>query len=65
MPTPMTDAAHEWLKEAYKVRTSDFVVEWAGEKVSDIKRALKATYARARITDVKAPAHVIRHTAGA
>lgn len=65
MPIPMTDAAHDWLKRGHEMRTRNYVIEWAGGKVSDIKRALKATYARAKIEDVKAPAHVIRHTAGA
>lgn len=64
-PVPMTAAAREWLTEARQSAQSDFVVEWAGEQVKSVKRALRRAYERAGVENIDAPAHVLRHTAGA
>ena len=64
-PVPMTDACYKWLLHAYEASESPWVVEWAGHQVKDIKKGLKSAYERAGLADVKAPAHTIRHTAGA
>lgn len=63
-PIPMTESAHKWLAAAYERRESGFVVEWAGEQVKDIRRALRAAYERVGLGHIKRPAHVLRHTAG-
>lgn len=65
MPIPMTDDVYEWLTSAKQDALSPWLVEWAGENVKDVKRALKSSYLRAGIENVGAPAHVLRHTAGA
>lgn len=64
-PIPMTDACRTWLLQAREKATCDFVVEWRGGPVKDVKKALGAAYKAAGVTGVSAPAHVVRHTAGA
>lgn len=64
-PIPMTPDLRAALEAAAGARTGDAVIEWAGAPVKSIRRALAAAYARAGIEDVAAPAHVLRHTAGA
>lgn len=58
---PMNKTARDALIEAQKAALSDFVVEWAGGKVNDVKRGVKRTADRAGLKDVSA--HVLRHTA--
>lgn len=62
---PMTETLFTALRDARNNAISPYVVEWAGEQIKDIKRALKAAYERAGIKNIEAPAHVLRHTAGA
>lgn len=57
---PMTAPAREALETAYKERTSDFVIEWAGRPLKSIKRAFRAACAAARLSGVTP--HVLRHT---
>ena len=64
-PLPMTPDCKAALSVAESAATSAYVIEWAGKPVKDIRRALRRVYERAGLTDVKAPAHVLRHTAGA
>lgn len=64
-PAPMTAAARQWLTAARDIAQSDFVIEWAGRPVKSVKRALKRAYDRAGVENIDAPAHVLRHTAGA
>ena len=64
MPLPMTEAAYGWLCQAREIAQMPWVCEWGGDRVANNKRALKTIYKRAGI-DVAAPAHVLRHTAGA
>ena len=63
-PIPMTQAAKTALQNAYQVSTCPWVIEHGGDQVKDVKRGLRAAYERAEI-ETTAPAHVIRHTAGA
>ena len=63
-PIPMTQAAKAALQNAYQASTSPWVIEYGGDQVKDVKRGLRAAYERAKI-ETSAPAHVIRHTAGA
>lgn len=62
---PMTQTLFAALQDAHNNAISPYVIEWAGEQIKDIKRALRAAYARAGIKKIDAPAHVLRHTAGA
>lgn len=61
----MTNSVFLALKDAHENALSDWVIEWAGGPVSDIRKALRRAYVRAGLADVSAPAHVIRRTAGA
>ncbi len=65
MPVPMTAAAREWLEEARPIAATPWLIEWGGAPVKNVKTGLKAAYRRAGIADINAPAHVLRHTAGA
>jgi integrase len=58
---PINDRAAEALLEARAGALSDYVIEYAGGPIKDIKKALQSASARAK---VKASAHVFRHTAG-
>lgn len=62
---PMTDRLFEVLSSAREVAISAYVIEWAGEPIKDIKKALRTAYTAAGLSGVQAPAHVLRHTAGA
>lgn len=62
---PMTNAVFAALADARENALSAHVVEWAGAGVADIRKALSRAYARAGLADVSAPAHTLRHTAGA
>lgn len=62
---PMTDKVYNILKEADEIGLGDYVIEWGGEQIKDVKKALKQAYKRAKIESITAPAHVLRHTAGA
>lgn len=57
---PMTNTLREVLKEAHEVRTSDYVIGWAGEPIKDIKNAFNKAVKRAGIEH--ATIHDIRHT---
>lgn len=57
---PINDQLHEALVEAKKSRISEFVIEYAGDDIDDIKTGLKLTGERAGI---KATAHMFRHSA--
>lgn len=58
---PMNRTARAALTEAHQGALSDYVIEWAGDRVKSIKRAFNATVARAGLEDVTA--HTLRHTA--
>lgn len=58
---PMTKRLYDALKAAYELRTSDYVIEYAGEPVRSVKSAFRRQVARAKLKDVSP--HVLRHTA--
>jgi integrase len=58
---PIADRLRTALLEAQKARTSDFVVEWAGQPVRSIARAFREACHRAGLADVSP--HVLRHSA--
>jgi integrase len=58
---PITDATMEWLDDAYQRRTTDWVIEWNGERVRYIRRSFTKTASRAGLSDVTP--HDLRHTA--
>ncbi len=58
---PMTPEVRIALEEAYKGRTSNYVIEYGGEKVASIKKGVGEAARRAKLDGVSA--HVLRHTA--
>lgn len=58
---PMNETARQALEEAHRARTTDFVVEYGGEKVSSIKKGFQRAAKRAGLEGVTP--HVLRHTA--
>lgn len=58
---PINSVALTMLQSAYQLRTGDYVVEWRGKPVSDIKHAFRDACARAEIADCTP--HILRHTA--
>jgi integrase len=57
---PMSQALHDALLEAHSAALSPFVIEWAGGKVTSVKKGVAAAARRARVTCTP---HVLRHTA--
>lgn len=57
---PMTSRCRAALDLAYRDRTSEHVIEWAGQPLKSTKRAFREVCARAGLTDVTP--HVLRHT---
>lgn len=62
---PMTNALVPVLRDVHANALTDWVIEWAGGPVKDIRKALSRTYERAGLGDVPAPAHTLRRTSGA
>ncbi|WP_232517486.1 site-specific integrase [Acetobacter pomorum] len=58
---PINDTLYEALKEAYELRETEFVVEWAGDQVSSIKTGFRAAAKRADLSGITP--HTLRHTA--
>lgn len=58
---PIADRLRTALLEAREGRTSDYVVEWAGQPVLSIARSFRAAVSRAKLKDVSP--HVLRHSA--
>lgn len=56
----MTAELKSVLLDAYKVRSSDFVIEYAGRRAGDVKKSLKTVANRAGFHWVSA--HVFKHT---
>lgn len=59
---PMTDNCYVALSEARPAAISEYVIEYAGERVLSVKRAFKAAVARAGLSPEISP-HVLRHSA--
>lgn len=51
----------ESLRAAHAIRTSDYVIEWAGERVQNVKHGFSEACQRAGLSDVTP--HTLRHTA--
>lgn len=58
---PINDGLLEALKEAHSLRETEWVIEWAGDRVASVKRGFKAATIRAGLEDVTP--HTLRHTA--
>ena len=58
---PMTRHARRVLAWAYNLRTTAYVIEYAGRKVGSVKKGFASSCERAGLTDVSP--HVLRHTA--
>lgn len=56
---PMNDRARDALKEAYRGRLSDHVIEYGGKPVGSVKKGLQRLSAK---TGIKFSAHTLRHT---
>jgi integrase len=52
------------LSEAREIALSPYVIEFNGKPVKSVRKGLRNAYARAGISDIKQPAHIIRKTAG-
>ena len=58
---PINDALRPLLTDASQAATSQYVIEWHGERVSSVKTGVAAAARRARVIGVTP--HVLRHTA--
>lgn len=58
---PMNEAAEEALREAYKARLSDHVIEFGGKGITTLSKGFYATMKRAGLE--KVTPNVLRHTA--
>lgn len=58
---PLNQRAQVALREARRAALSDFVIEYAGEPIASIKKAIRAAAIR---SGVPCSPHVFRHTAG-
>ena len=58
---PMTDKARRALEQAVKARTSEYVIEYGGQKIGRIVKAFRRTAERAGMP--WCTPHVLRHTA--
>lgn len=57
---PMTEAARAALEQAKEAATTEWVIEYGGEKVASVKKAFQRAAKRA---GVEASPHVLRHSA--
>lgn len=57
---PMNETAYAALAEAKKAALSRYVIEWAGERVGSVKKAIAEA---ARRAGLKVSPHVLRHSA--
>ena len=58
---PMNAMLLSVLEEAFQLRQTDYVIEWDGSQILDVKKAFQRTVSRAGLRDVTP--HVLRHTA--
>lgn len=58
---PMNSSAEAALEEAYKARLTDYVIEFNGKRVKDIKKAFGRTVQRSGLEKHVNP-HMLRHT---
>ncbi|WP_088347743.1 MULTISPECIES: site-specific integrase [Rhodomicrobium] len=60
---PMNDTARAALLEAKAGGVSEFVIEWAGGPVGNVKRGVSTAFVKSRLKVKGDGAHVLRHTA--
>jgi integrase len=60
---PMNGMARAALLEAKAGATSRYVIEWAGDRVADVKRGVATAFRRAGLKQKGDGAHTIRHSA--
>lgn len=60
---PISDDLYPYLVEALHMRTTDWVIEWHGKRVKDVKHGIKNAYKRAGMAHLGSKKHVLRHTA--
>lgn len=58
---PMSSTLRAFLEEAYEARQSEYVVEYAGDRLKNIRKSFENAVTRAGLDDVHI--HDIRHTA--
>ena len=58
----MTEAVRDALLHAKEHAMSDYVIEWNGSHVKDVKKAVKKVFVRAGFTRRFMGAHALRHT---
>jgi len=58
---PINNSLGQALHESYRFAMRDYVIEWNGQRVFNIRQGLHKVAARAGIRDVSP--HVFRHTA--
>jgi integrase len=57
----MGEELRAWLLEAYEARSSDYVIEWAGDRVKNIRKGFDTACTLAKLRNVTP--HTLRHTA--
>lgn len=57
---PINPILRQYLKSAYRARTSDYVIDFGGRKITSIRKGFGETALRAGVT---ASPHILRHTA--
>ena len=60
VPVPINDTLYAALKDALELAQTDYVVEYGGQRVMDVKKGFAAACVRAGIKDVTP--HTLRHT---
>ncbi len=60
---PMNDTARAALQEAKAGAISDYVIEWAGGRIKNIRRAISTALVKAGLKIPQDGAHLLRHTA--
>jgi integrase len=60
---PMNSTARAALLEAKAGGVSDYVVEWGGRRVRDVKKGIATAFLKAGLKERGDGAHVLRHTA--
>ena len=60
---PINDQLKPLLEVAYRVRTTDWVIEHNGKRVKSTKTGMRTAYRRAGMSHLKSKKHILRHTA--
>ena len=60
---PMNDSARAALQHAKLSSVSDYAIEWQGDRIQNIRRAISTVLVKAGLKQVQDGAHLLRHTA--